>query len=289
MYTTEFIFPEYVEKDDEVSSQTYGKFYIYPFERGWGKTIGNSLRRALLSAIPGAAVILVKINGVEHEFSTIEGVYEDVTQIILNVKKLIIRLNSNEPQKLTIDVKGKGEYKAGDINPNPYVEILNPDLHLFTITGTKTSVNMEMLVDKGWGYVPVERLKIEKIMQPGMIPVDAFFSPVKKVNFTVENMRYGDRMDYERLILEIWTNGVVVPEHALYLAGEKLVKSFSNIISMDKEKQALKDIIFKLKYIDINFNIDNLTEEDIDNLTILEDDEKEKLRDYLRRKNETQE
>ena len=288
MHTVSFVYPEYVEKE-KGGDKNHARFVIYPFVKGWAKTIGNSLRRALLSSIPGAAVIMVNIDGVDHEFSAIDGVYEDVVQIILNVKKLILKVTSDEPQKLIINASGKGEYKASHIKPNPYVEILNPDLHLFTITGTKTSLNMEMFVTKGWGYVPVEYLKIDDLMEPGSIPVDAFFSPVKKVNFYIDNMRYGDRMDYEKLIIEIWTNGAIIPEEALYIAGERLKTAFNNIITIDKDKEELKDIIFKLKYIDIDMDIDKLQIEDVDNLNILEEEEKEKVKNYLRRKNETQE
>jgi len=209
-----FTLPKRIKIDEETQTDFYTKFIVEPFERGYGITIGNSLRRVLISSIEGSAVTSVRINGAKHEFSSLDGVVEDTAQIILNIKKLILRSYTKESKILTLTVNKKGEARAKDIKTDETVEILNPDLVIATLTKDRR-LNIEMEVGKGRGYVPSERNKRED--QPiGYIPIDAVFSPVKKVMFNVENTRVGQRTDYDKLILEIWTNGSITPKDAVF-------------------------------------------------------------------------
>ncbi|MCL6640800.1 MAG: DNA-directed RNA polymerase subunit alpha [Candidatus Rokubacteria bacterium] len=211
---------EYAELSD-----TYGKFVVEPLDRGFGVTLGNSLRRVLLSSISGAAVTSVKIDGVLHEFSTIPGVVEDVTQIVLNLKELTLRLYTDKPKLLRLDVKGKKDVTAADIQEDPEVEILTPDLHLATLDRKDAHLAMEIVVERGRGYVPAERhRRSEHVI--GVIPVDSIFSPIRKVNFTVEDTRVGHATDLDRLIVEIWTDGSLRPEEALQEASRLLIDHF---------------------------------------------------------------
>jgi DNA-directed RNA polymerase subunit alpha len=211
---------EYAELSD-----TYGKFVIEPLDRGFGVTLGNSLRRVLLSAISGAAVTSLKIDGVLHEFSTIPGVVEDVTQIVLNMKELTLRLYTDKPKLLRLDVKGKKDVTAADIQEDPEVEILNPDLHIANLDRKEAHLAMEMVVERGKGYVPAERhRRSEHVI--GVIPIDSIFSPIQKVNFTVEDTRVGHATDLDRLVLEIWSDGSVRPEEALQEASRLLIDHF---------------------------------------------------------------
>src|SRR6516162_6075050 len=211
---------EYAELSD-----TYGKFVVEPLERGFGVTLGNALRRVLLSSIPGAAVTSVKIENVLHEFSTIPGVVEDVTQLILNLKELTFKLHSDKPKLLRLDVKNKKEVTAGDLQPDAEVEILNPDLHLATLDGKSAHLVMELVVERGKGYVPAERhRKSEHVI--GVIPVDSVFSPIQKVNYVVEDTRVGHATDYDRLVLEVWTDGSIRPEEALQESARLLIDYF---------------------------------------------------------------
>jgi DNA-directed RNA polymerase subunit alpha len=211
---------EYAELSD-----TYGKFVVEPLERGYGVTLGNALRRVLLSSIPGAAVTSVKIENVLHEFSTVPGVMEDVTQLILNLKELSFKLHSDKPKLLRLDVKGKREVTAGDLQPDAEVEILNPDLHLATLDGKNAHLVMELVVERGKGYVPAERhRKSEHVI--GVIPVDSVFSPIQRVNYAVEDTRVGHATDYDRLVLEIWTDGSIRPEEALQESARLLIDCF---------------------------------------------------------------
>jgi DNA-directed RNA polymerase subunit alpha len=190
----------------------YGRFVVEPLERGYGTTLGNSLRRILLSSLPGAAVTSVRFDGVLHEFSTIPGVMEDVTDVILNLKELSIRLHTDEPQVMRLEAEGSGEVTAADIKAGPDVEILNPDLHLATLD-KNARLFAELTVEKGRGYVPADRNK--RPDQPiGVIPVDSIFTPIRRVNYTVEDTRVGQVTNYDRLTLEIWTNGTIRPEEA---------------------------------------------------------------------------
>lgn len=201
-------------------TQDYGKFVIEPLERGYGTTIGNALRRVLLSSLPGAAVTTLKIDGVLHEFSTIPGVVEDVTDIVLSLKELIIKLHGDEPQVIRIEAQGAGEVKAGDILTGSEVEILNPDLHIATLE-PDGRLMAEITVARGRGYVPAE--KQDRGEQPiGIIPVDSLYSPVRRVNFTVEDTRVGQVTNYDRLTLEVWTNGTIRPDEATSMAAKIL-------------------------------------------------------------------
>ncbi len=213
----DFAMPKHLASEESSLTDTYGKFIAEPFERGFGATIGNSLRRVLISSIEGAAVTSVKIEGVLHEFSTIPGVLEDVAQIVLNVKQLVLRSHSRQPKTMVIERKKKGPVTAADIETDETIEVLNPDLHLCTLTKADT-FRMEMEVSRGRGYLPAEKHHKEG-KAIAAIPVDAAFSPVKRVNFHVEDTRVGQVTDYDRLILEVWTSGAMGPKDALLYAS----------------------------------------------------------------------
>ena len=215
-----------VEIVETSSDKTYGKFVVEPLERGYGITLGNSLRRVLLSSLPGAAVTSVKIDGVLHEFSTIPGVKEDVTEIVLNLKSLSVKLDGDEPRLVRIEAEGEGEIKAGDIIHGPDVEILNPDLHIATLSAD-ARLYMEITLEKGRGYVPAEKNK-EQGQPIGIIPVDSIFTPVVKANFRVENTRVGQVTDYDKLTLEVWTDGSIAPDEAVSL-GAKILNEHLNL------------------------------------------------------------
>ena len=200
---------------------TYGKFVLEPLERGYGLTLGNSMRRVLLSSLPGYAITSVKIDNVLHEFSTIEGVKEDVTEIVLNLKEVILKFHGDGPKVMYIEADGEGEITAGDIKTDSEVEIINPDHHIASLD-KNAHVYMELTCDKGRGYVSAERNK--KIMQPaiGVIAIDSIYTPVIKVNYTVENTRVGQITDYDKLTLEVWTNGTITAKEAVSLAAKIL-------------------------------------------------------------------
>lgn len=207
--------------------EKYGKFVVDPLERGYGITLGNSLRRILLSSLPGAAVTSVKIENVNHEFSTIPGVKEDVTEIILNIKSLAVKLHSDGPKTVYINHEGAGEICARDIKCDSDVEIVNGDLHIATLN-EDAKLFMELTLDKGRGYVSADKNK--QMLQPivGLIPVDSIYTPVEKVNYTVENTRVGQITDYDKLILEVWTNGTINPPDAVSL-GAKIMNEHLNL------------------------------------------------------------
>ncbi len=200
------------------STETYGKFIITPLERGFGITLGNSLRRVLLSSLPGAAVTFVKFDGVRHEFTAIPGVVEDVTDVVLNLKGVILKCYSDEPQTLRVEVSGEGIVTAGDFNVTGDVEILNPDHHIATLD-TEGELRLEVTVERGRGYLSSEECKERREHIIGLIPIDASFTPIRRVNFSVENTRVGQVTDYDRLVLEITTNGSVLPDEAISLAA----------------------------------------------------------------------
>ncbi|AEY64746.1 DNA-directed RNA polymerase subunit alpha [Clostridium sp. BNL1100] len=213
---------------------TYGKFIVEPLERGYGITLGNSLRRILLSSLPGAAVNSIKIDGVLHEFSTVPGVVEDVTEIILNIKSLSLLIHGEGSKVIYIDANGEGPITAGDIITDQDVEILNPDLHIATLNGDHRFY-MEMVISKGRGYVSADKNK--QAGQPiGVIPVDSIYTPVKKVNYTVENTRVGQITDYDKLTLEVWTDGSINPDEAISL-GAKILSEHLNLF-VDLSDQA---------------------------------------------------
>ena len=205
------------EKDGDIS---YGKYVVEPLEHGYGTTLGNALRRILLSSLPGTAVTTIKIAGVQHEFSTIPGVKEDVTQIVLNVKGITTKLHSPGTKRLYIKAGGEGEVPAGDIKADGEVEILNPELHIATLSADAT-LNMELTLSHGRGYVPADRNKPEQTII-GVIPVDSLYSPVNRVNYTVENTRVGNMTDYDKLTLEVWTDGTISARDAVSLGAKIL-------------------------------------------------------------------
>ena len=205
--------PKRLDCDESSYTGTYGKFIAEPFERGYGVTLGNSLRRILLSSIEGSAVSSIRIEGVSHEFATLPGVLESVTEIVLNIKGLIVRSHSKAPKTVYIKANKKGEIKAKDVISDEVIEVLNPNHHLVTLT-QDVPFNMELEISRGRGYVPADQNKKEG-SAVGTIPVDAIFTPIIKVNFTVENTRVGQRTDYDRLLLDIVTNGAINPKEAL--------------------------------------------------------------------------
>lgn len=205
----------------------YGKFVVEPLERGYGTTLGNSLRRIMLSSLPGAAVTCIKIDGVLHEFSSIPGVKEDVTEIVLNIKQVVVKLHSEGPKTVYIEASGPCEILAGDIKCDADVEIFNPEQHIATLN-EDGKLYMEITINRGRGYVSAERNK--QLCQPviGLIPVDSIYTPVPKVNFTVENTRVGQITDYDKLTLEVWTNGTLTPNEAISL-GAKILSEHLNL------------------------------------------------------------
>lgn len=201
---------------------TYGKFVVEPLERGYGTTLGNSLRRILLSSLPGAAATSIKIEGVLHEFSTVPGVVEDTTEIVLNLKRLSLKIHSDEEKTLTIDAEGPGVVTAGDIRTDSDVDILNSDLHIATLAeGAK--LFMEITANRGRGYIPADRNKKED-MEIGVIPIDSIYTPIERVNYTVENTRVGQVTNYDKLTLEVWTDGSIRPDEAVSLGAKILTE-----------------------------------------------------------------
>ena len=211
-------------------------FEISPLMPGYGATIANPLRRVLLSSLEGAAVSSIKIQGVNHEFSSIPGVLEDMIEIILNVKKIRFKMHSEEPIKLNLNVKGEKEITAKDIKLTSDIEIINTDQHIATVTEKKTELNMELVVEKGVGYVSVEQKQKEKIAI-GVIAIDSIFSPVKSVNFSTENVRVGDKIDFNKVLLEIETDGSIEPEEALAKASNILIDHFKQLAEIKIEKK----------------------------------------------------
>ena len=213
-----------IECVENPSDGSYGKYVVEPLERGSGTTLGNSLRRILLSSLPGTAVTSIKIAGVQHEFSTIPGVKEDVTEIVLNVKSIIAKLHSEGVKTVYIEANGECEVTAGDIKADGEVEVLNPDLHIATL-GPDASLNMELTLSHGRGYVPADRNKPAQTII-GLIPVDSIYTPVRKVNYTVEPTRVGDQTDFDKLTLEVWTNGTITARDAVSLGARILCDHF---------------------------------------------------------------
>ena len=226
-----------IEAVDAASDGTYGKFIVEPLERGYGTTLGNSLRRVLLSSLPGVAVTSVKIDGILHEFSTIEGVKEDVTEIILNIKGLTAKITGDGPKVVYIEAEGAGEVNAGSIKCDSEVEILNPDMHIATL-GDGARLYMEITLDKGRGYVPAERNKQQMAPVIGVIPVDSIYTPVVKVNYTVENTRVGQITDYDKLTLEAWTNGTISAKEAVSLGAKVLTEHLNLFVDLSGETYA---------------------------------------------------
>jgi len=231
----DLIKPKRLQIESDTLSDTYGKFFAEPFERGFGTTLGNSLRRILLSSLQGAAITSVRIKGVLHEFSTVPGVTEDVTDIILNLKGVLLKLHGNDSRNIRIVKKGTGVITAGDIVTDSHVEILNPDHHIATCS-KDADVEMDMLVAMGKGYVPADRNRDEKA-PVGTIPIDALFAPVKKVNFSVTNARVGQITDYDKLTLEVQTDGSVRPDDSVAYAAKILKEQLQIFINFDEESE----------------------------------------------------
>ncbi|GAB4292945.1 MAG: DNA-directed RNA polymerase subunit alpha [Ignavibacteriaceae bacterium] len=228
--------PEAVILDEATYSNTFGRFLLQPLERGYGVTLGNSLRRVLISSLPGAAITSVKFGGVLHEFTTIDGVVEDVSEIILNLKQVRMKLLSKKPNPINITLEGEGKFTAADIQKNSNeVDILNPELHIATLN-KKAKLDIELRVGKGTGYVPAaENVLPDQTI--GVIPVDAIFTPVRNVNFQVENVRIGDKNDYEKLTIDIDTDGSITPDDALTQAAKILRDHLQLFINFDIEHE----------------------------------------------------
>ncbi|MBI4972313.1 MAG: DNA-directed RNA polymerase subunit alpha [Candidatus Omnitrophica bacterium] len=235
----DFQLPKRLDCDESTYTNTYGKFSAAPFERGYGVTLGNSLRRVLLASIEGSAVTSVKFAGVHHEFSTIPGVVEDIPEIILNIKTLVLNSHSKIPKTIYIKEEKKGEVLAKDIQSDETIEIVTPDLHIATLT-KDTKFHLEMEVARGRGYVPAELNKKEE-HAVGVVAIDSVFTPVKKVNFYVENTRVGQRTDYDKLILEIWTNGAITPKDALLYASNILQRHLDIFVNFGQLPEEIEE------------------------------------------------
>jgi DNA-directed RNA polymerase subunit alpha len=232
---TGFQMPRRLAADGDTLTWRYGRFSAQPFERGFGTTIGNSLRRALLSSIEGAAITAVKIEGVEHEFSSIKGVVEDATDVILNLKQVPFKLHGNEPKTLTISKSGGGEVTAGDISADADVEVLDPTLHIATVSDGG-SLNVEMRLKRGRGYVSAER-NFDEDLSLGYIPIDSVHTPVKKVNYAVDAARLGQNTEYDKLSIEVWTDGSIKPDDAIGLAAKLIKDHMAIFINFEEDTE----------------------------------------------------
>ena len=234
-----------IECIETPTDDSYGKYVIEPLERGYGTTLGNSLRRVLLSSLPGTAVTSIRISGIQHEFSTIPGVKEDVTEIVLNIKRIIARLHSDEPKTVYIEASGECEVTAGDIKADGEVEILNPELHIATL-GPDASLSMELTLDHGRGYVPADKNKNPQQII-GTIPVDSIYTPVLKVNYAVENTRVGNQTDFDKLTLEVWTDRTITPRDAVSLGAKILVDHFTLFTDLSDSIGSRSTVIEKVE------------------------------------------
>ncbi|ACB83822.1 DNA-directed RNA polymerase subunit alpha [Natranaerobius thermophilus] len=232
-----------IECHEMNEESTYGKFVIEPLERGYGTTLGNSLRRILLSSLPGAAVTSVKIDGVLHEFSSIPGVVEDTTEIVLNLKRLALKIHSDENQVLTLEKEGKGPVTAGDIQAGSDVDVINPELHIATLS-EDTRLYMEITAKNGRGYVRAERNK-EPEQPIGLIPVDSVFTPVTKANFYVDDTRVGQVTDYDRLTLEVWTDGSLKPDEAVSMSAKIMQEHLDLFINLTEKATDMEVMVEK--------------------------------------------
>lgn len=230
-----------ITKVDE--STNYGKFVVEPLERGYGTTLGNSLRRILLSSLPGAAISSIQIDGVLHEFSTIDGVLEDVTQIILNIKKLALKMNTDEDKNIEIDVNGPAKVTAADIVADPDVEVLNPEQYICTVADGG-HFHVRMTVKKGRGYVAADQNKSDD-MSIGVLPIDSIFTPISRVNYQVESTRVGRRNDFDKLTLDVWTNGSISPREAISLAAKILTEHLDIFVNLTDEAKNAEIMVEK--------------------------------------------
>ena len=239
MKSKNFCMPKFVEVDDVTLSDTYGRFLVQPLERGFGTTLGNVLRRVLLSSVEGAAIRAIKIEGVHHEFSTIPGVVEDVSEIILNLKEVCLKLHADGDKTFFVEKEGTGELTAGDLQLDSEIEILNPDLHIATFD-EDARFRAEILVGYGHGYVMSEENKLPD--QPvDWIALDSIFSPVRKASYTIENMRVGDRTDYDKLTIEVWTNGGIRPDDAVASSAKLLIDHLRHFINFEEEPEDIEE------------------------------------------------
>ena len=232
-----------IECIENPGDNSYGKYVVEPLERGYGTTLGNSLRRILLSSLPGTAVTSIKIAGVQHEFSTIPGIKEDVTEIVLNIKSIIAKLHCEENKTVHIEASGECEVTAGDIKCDADVEILNPELHIATL-GPDATLSMELTLSHGRGYVPADRNKPAQTII-GLIPVDSIYTPVRKVNYTVENTRVGDATDYDKLTLEVWTDGTIDARDAVSLGARILCDHFALFTDLSETMGSRSTVVEK--------------------------------------------
>lgn len=249
-----------IEFLDSSSTGDYAKFSLSPLNRGYGATLGNSLRRILLSSLEGVAPTSIKIDGVVHEFSTIPGVKEDVTEIILNVKNIAAKLYCEGPKTVVLEADGECELTAGDINPDAEVEIMNPDLHIATLN-SEAKFRMEIVLDKGIGYVSSDKNK-DQSLPVGAIPVDSIYTPVKKVNATIENVRVGNRTDHDKLTLEVWTNGVLTADEAVGWAAKIMTEHLELFVGLSEEARRSNIMIEKEE--DYKEKVLEMTIEDLD-------------------------
>lgn len=224
-------------------TDNYGKFVVEPLERGYGTTLGNSLRRVMMASLPGAAITSIHIDGVLHEFSTVQGVTEDVTQIILNLKKVSLKIESEDAKDLELDVKGPAEVTAGDIQGDGDVTILNPDLHIATVADG-AELHIMMTADKGRGYVPADQNKLRLSgLEIGTLPIDSIYTPIERVNYTVENTRVGQSNDFDKLTLDVWTDGSLTPTAAISLAAKILTEHLEMFVNLTEEAKDAKVMV----------------------------------------------
>lgn len=226
-------------------TDNYGKFVVEPLERGYGTTLGNSLRRVLIASLPGAAITTMQIDGVLHEFSTVKGVTEDVTQIILNLKKVSLKINSEDQKDLELDVKGPAEVTAGDIQGDSEVSVLNPDLHIATVADG-AELHIKMTADKGRGYLSANDNKARmEDLAIGVLPIDSIYTPIERVNYTVENARVGQRSDYDKLTLDVWTDGSITPTEAVSLGAKILTEHLAMFVNLTETAQNAQVMVEK--------------------------------------------
>ena len=249
-----------IECVESPADESYGKFVVEPLERGYGTTLGNSLRRVLLSSLPGTAVTTVKIAGVQHEFTTIPGVKEDVPEIILNLKGLIARLHSEGTKTVYIEASGECVVTAGDIKADAEVEILNPDLHIATL-GPDATLSMELTIAHGRGYVPAEKNKPAQVVA-GVIPIDSIYTPVLKVNYAVENTRVGNQTDFDKLTLEVWTDKTISPRDAVSLGAKILCDHFTLFTDLSQTMSVGSTVVDKVT--EVKDKIMEMTIEELD-------------------------
>ena len=226
-------------------TDNYGKFVVEPLERGYGTTLGNSLRRVLIASLPGSAITTMQIDGVLHEFSTVKGVTEDVTQIILNLKKVSLKINSEDQKDLELDIKGPAEVTAGDIQGDSEVSVLNPDLHIATVADG-AELHIKMTADKGRGYLSANDNKARmEDLAIGVLPIDSIYTPIERVNYTVENARVGQRSDFDKLTLDVWTDGSITPTEAISLGAKILTEHLAMFVNLTETAQNVQVMVEK--------------------------------------------